>query len=289
MNNIITKLTAMHKLNDALFAMNLLNRYLINIESKLNKMYFMVIQLHNTDTFSMLDGVAHELSILAREIDNIIDMATYNGKYLIINSSIESCNSNAKLRESLNEKQKLKYRLIWSIIYYEEQKLEIDPIEMSVHILRLSSLAQERGAIRLNTNRKKILDFVEIGNKIFYKQDNKTLAILVKQYSTYQNGNYYIDGIILNKLEGTRNSIADMSFDKKGFVEGITKEGKSSVKTKIDKTYTDPFSIFLEGNTDIIDIDNIIQNVTFAKDKCRLSIVKTNAVIDMINSRKCMY
>ena len=151
-----------HQLNDAQLAMKLLDKYLEYIENKLTELEMLAAELHNTDTFSVFDGTAHDIARIVKEIDNVIDMARYNGKPLILNSSIEpNAAGMEKERVSLTAVQKTRFRFRWNIAQsypvfnntnLAGNDLIIEPQELSVSILGLTNLYQERGSVYFEMN-----------------------------------------------------------------------------------------------------------------------------------------
>ena len=112
--------SSLHQLNDAQLVMKLTDTYLEHIESKIKEMLLLNTQLHNTDTFHVLDGVVRDLKRHCDDIDNIISIAQYNGKYFLINNSSIGYNNTG----SLSENDKSLYFFKWNLLYAKTTKFE---------------------------------------------------------------------------------------------------------------------------------------------------------------------
>jgi len=107
--------SGIHQLNDAKLAMKLTDKYLETIEEKLTDIEIVASQMHNTDTFSVFDGSVRDISKTLNDIDSVIDMARYNGKCLLINSSITSHNKlRSNLRTNVSNLLRPIYNLKWN-------------------------------------------------------------------------------------------------------------------------------------------------------------------------------
>ena len=314
-----------HQLNDAQLAMKLLDKYLEYIENKLTELEMLAAELHNTDTFSVFDGSARDMARIVKEIDNVIDMARYNGKPLIVNSSHENWRVNAPRRVKLDGDQSVRLRFRWNIAQaypvfnnnsLDNNDLIIEPQQLSIAILGLTNLFQKRGSVYLESNEtkkntdnetvaKEASDFPWIakGTKIFYKQSRKehnradaTLAVLVESTGVNPEGKHYVQGSILDESEGTNCGINEFSAGPaiKGVMSGITRAGASGDQVTINEAMTDPFSIFVEGGDYFhnlsdgynTDLDEIVRNILIAKDTIMMARVDTQGRMDMINTRR---
>lgn len=312
-----------HQLNDAQLAMKLLDKYLEYIENKLTELEMLAAELHNTDTFSVFDGTAYDMARIVKEIDNVIDMARYNGKPLILNSSIEPNSLQMeKERVSLTAVQKTRYRFRWNIAQsypvfnntnLAGNDLIIEPQQISVSILGLTNLFQERGSVYFEMNGSHTLSdhsyedgkfaWVDPGCKISFHQDRTltnqveaVVAILVTDQGLNPYGKHYIKGKLLGKSEGTNCGINELRAGPSfvGSLRGITRSGKTNDQVAINEQFTDPFSVFVEGNDYFhnlsdgynTDLDEIVRNILIAKDKIMMARLDTQGRMDMISTRR---